>query len=57
VILVLVGSARKQSINDGLVEELQHFKVDSHVHLKLIIPDLERLPIFSLEVEKQICKG
>ena len=57
VVLILVGSARKNSINNGLVEEIQQNKIDNKMHLKLIIPDLEKLPIFSADIEKHICNG
>ncbi len=40
VVLVLVGSARGQSINAGLVEEIRHFIIQKELHLKLLIPDL-----------------
>ena len=50
VVLVLVGSARSQSINYSLVEEIQHCRVDNKIHLKLIIPDLEKLPLFSEDI-------
>jgi NAD(P)H-dependent FMN reductase len=55
VVLILVGSARKKSINNNLVEEIQHCRVENRLHLKLIIPDLEQLPLFSADIEEQIC--
>jgi len=29
--------------------------VEHQLHLKLIIPDLEHLPLFSADIEEQIC--
>lgn len=54
-VLILVGSARSQSINATLVEEIQHFIIEKDLQLKLMIPDLEKIPIFSEDVENQIC--
>lgn len=50
VVLVLVGSARKQSVNAGLVEEIQHFAIEKDLQLKLVIPDLEKIPIFNEDI-------
>jgi NAD(P)H-dependent FMN reductase len=55
-ILILVGSAQKKSNNYGIVRQLQQFLIDKDIILKLIVPDLSKLPIFSEDIEHQICK-
>ncbi len=55
VVLVLVGSARSRSVHASLVEEIQHFTIEKDLHLKLLIPDLEKVPIFCTDIENQIC--
>jgi NAD(P)H-dependent FMN reductase len=46
-ILVLIGSARKKSISAGIIDEMQRIALDKEINLKLIIPSLEHIPIFS----------
>ena len=54
-ILILVGSARKNSANFGLMNQLQQFIIDKDIVLKLVVPDLTKIPIFSTDIEHQIC--
>lgn len=39
-ILVLIGSARKKSINTGIIEEIQRMTIDDGLKLTLVIPSL-----------------
>ena len=55
-ILILVGSAQKKSNNYGIVKQLQQFLIGKDIVLKLIVPDLSKLPIFSEDIERQFRK-
>ena len=56
-ILVLVGSARRNSVHEGIVEEIKKFIIEKDITLKLVIPALDKLPIFNCDIESQICSN
>ena len=49
-ILTLVGSARKQSVHAGLIEEIVRFTNEEHIQIVMHIPILEELPIFNEDI-------
>ena len=54
-ILVLVGSARQESVNAGLAQEMRGFAISPRTEVKLSFPSLDRLPLFNTDLEKNLC--